>query len=123
MDLNVKCGRSIELQIVSLQIAWNWLQLLNDAARFDLAKFEIVASFFEHERYKQLRKRDAQLCASPWERLVKSMSRDNARDKIAYTCLLYDDCDDDYSCLSFRDVRVRGKIFDSWETVYVAYCS
>lgn len=43
------------------------------------------------------------------KRLVKSMSRDNARDKIAHTCLLYDDCDDDYSCLSFRDVRVRRK--------------
>lgn len=66
--------------------------LSNDVACFDLT-VKIVTSFFKHDRYKQLRKRDAQLCASPWERLMKSMSRDNARDKVAHMCLLYDDYD------------------------------
>lgn len=52
---------------------------------------------------------------------MKSMSRDNARDKVAHTCLLYDDYDDDYSCLSFREIERAREDYSTLEKMCCVY--
>lgn len=64
---------------------------------FVFASFPNLASrhfLFQASTAQTIAKGRTRDCASPWERLVKSMSRDSARDKRARTCLLHGDYGD-----------------------------